>query len=93
MRLVCKSACPIMLIPSPTDNDSCSGIFYAFGLMTVIGNATKAYLFLLRVRAVYCNSKLVTIVTGAGGVTVVCIRLIGTFLLRISVSLRLNEDS
>lgn len=92
VRFVCAHAHPIMLIPFPADNDSCSGVFFAFGIMVIVGNATKAYLFLLRIRAVYSNSKLATLLVSTGGVVLVCIRLTGTFLVRISVSLTHDEN-
>ncbi|KZP29648.1 hypothetical protein FIBSPDRAFT_926834 [Athelia psychrophila] len=50
----------------PPGDHSCSIIFWGIGVMTVVGSAAKSYLFLLRVRAVYGNSKLVTLCVGAG---------------------------
>ncbi|KZP10687.1 hypothetical protein FIBSPDRAFT_937909 [Athelia psychrophila] len=65
-------------------NDSCSGIFIGNGAMVVIGNGSKAYLFFLRVRAVYRNSKLVTFGVGAGVFVLVSTRLASMFLVHIS---------
>lgn len=52
----------------------------------MIGSAAKAYLFLLRVRAVYGNSKLVTLFVGAGWLVVVCTRVTAAYIVHSSVS-------
>ncbi|KZP10668.1 hypothetical protein FIBSPDRAFT_200710 [Athelia psychrophila] len=43
--------------------------------MIITGSAAKAYLFLLRVRAIYGNSKIVTWLVGAGWLAVVSARM------------------
>ncbi|KZP15548.1 hypothetical protein FIBSPDRAFT_1048057 [Athelia psychrophila] len=68
------------------DDDRCSVIFHSTSAMILVGNAAKAYLFLLRVRAVYGNSKLVTLCVWAGACVLVGSRLAGMFLVRISPS-------
>ncbi|KZP10686.1 hypothetical protein FIBSPDRAFT_962882 [Athelia psychrophila] len=70
-----------MGIPS---HDSCSGIFNGIGTMTAIGSASKAYLFLLRVRAVYGGSKLATVCVVTGGLAVVLTRIVGTSMVHTS---------
>ncbi|KZP10708.1 hypothetical protein FIBSPDRAFT_962904 [Athelia psychrophila] len=57
-----------------TGHDSCAGIFQGVAIMTTVASAAKSYLFLLRVRAVYGNSKLVTLIATAGWLVVVCSR-------------------
>lgn len=52
----------------------------------MIGSAAKAYLFLLRVRAVYGNSKLVTLFVGLGWFVVVCMRMTVAYMIDSSVS-------
>ncbi|KZP10683.1 hypothetical protein FIBSPDRAFT_1051179 [Athelia psychrophila] len=66
------------------NGDGCSDIFRETGIMVAIGNGSKAYLFLLRVRAVYQNSKLVKFWVGGGVFVLVGIRLAGVFLVHIS---------
>ncbi|KZP10696.1 hypothetical protein FIBSPDRAFT_201061 [Athelia psychrophila] len=66
------------------DNDSCFGIFHGTSIMTVLGNASKAYLFILRVRAVYGNSKLVVLCVGVGACVLVGTRVAGMFLVHVS---------
>lgn len=53
-------------------DDSCLTVFAAIGAMLAVGSAAKSCLFLLRVRAVYRNSKLVTVLAGIGWLAVVC---------------------
>ncbi|KZP04066.1 hypothetical protein FIBSPDRAFT_1054923 [Athelia psychrophila] len=66
------------------DGDSCFGIFHGTSIMIVLGNAAKAYLFLLRVRAVYGGSTLVTFCVATGACVLVGSRLAGMFLVHVS---------
>ncbi|KZP18409.1 hypothetical protein FIBSPDRAFT_1046273 [Athelia psychrophila] len=59
----------------PPGENSCSAVFGGIGGMIVIGNASKGYLFLLRVRAVYGKSLLVTLCVGVGWLLMVGSRL------------------
>ncbi|KZP25765.1 hypothetical protein FIBSPDRAFT_366654 [Athelia psychrophila] len=68
----------------PPGEHSCSDIFRSIGAMTVVGIAAKAYLFLLRVRAVYGNSKLATLCVGMGMAIVVASRTTVVFMVRTS---------
>ncbi|KZP28544.1 hypothetical protein FIBSPDRAFT_1039645 [Athelia psychrophila] len=54
------------------------------GALVMMGNAAKSYLFLLRVRAVYGNSKLATACVVAGVSVLVGMRIVGTFLVHTS---------
>ncbi|KZP12863.1 hypothetical protein FIBSPDRAFT_1049789 [Athelia psychrophila] len=67
------------------DENRCSGLFNWIGVMTVAGMAAKAYLFLLRVRAVYDNSKLVTLVSGVGWLVMVFARMKFAFVINTSL--------
>ncbi|KZP12531.1 hypothetical protein FIBSPDRAFT_984897, partial [Athelia psychrophila] len=53
---------------------NCSAIFASIGGIATIANAAKSGLFFFRVRAVYSNSKLVTMFAGAGWLVVVVAR-------------------
>ncbi|KZP05400.1 hypothetical protein FIBSPDRAFT_1054098 [Athelia psychrophila] len=66
------------------DSYSCSGAMHAIGAMVVLGNASKSYLFLLRLRAVYSNSKLATLCVGAGAFVLLGLRIAG--MLRVHAS-------
>ncbi|KZP05394.1 hypothetical protein FIBSPDRAFT_872378, partial [Athelia psychrophila] len=66
------------------DGDSCSGIFLGTGVLAIIGNVVKAYIFLLRIRAVYRNYKLVKLWVGAGLLVLVGMRLAGMSLVHVS---------
>ncbi|KZP14753.1 hypothetical protein FIBSPDRAFT_833798 [Athelia psychrophila] len=68
---------------------SCSGIIYGIGASVTLGNATKSYLFLLRVRAVYhdSNPKLATFCVSVGAFVLVGLRIAGTLLVHASQSL------
>ncbi|KZP18407.1 hypothetical protein FIBSPDRAFT_792065 [Athelia psychrophila] len=65
----------IFYIGVPPGKNSCSAIFNGISAMVVLGNAAKAYIFFLRVRAVYFNSKLVTAFVGVGSFVMVCARM------------------
>lgn len=62
----------ILFVHNGTGDDSCLTVFAAIGAMLAVGSAAKSCLFLLRVRAVYRNSKLVTVLAGIGWLAVVC---------------------
>ncbi|KZP05390.1 hypothetical protein FIBSPDRAFT_940473 [Athelia psychrophila] len=69
-----------------SDDDSCSGIMYGIAASVWLGNATKSYLFLLRVRAVYhdSNSKLAIFCVSVGAFVLVGLRIMGTLLIHTS---------
>ncbi|KZP10690.1 hypothetical protein FIBSPDRAFT_962886 [Athelia psychrophila] len=83
-RMGALTMCALALTFYERDGDSCVGVFLATGAMAVIGTGSKAYLLLLRVRAVYRNSKLVTFWVGAGLLVLVGTRLASMFLVHIS---------
>lgn len=56
------------------------------GLMAAFGNASKAYLFLIRVRAVFGNSHLATFCVAFGGLVVAGTRMGGVFRVHTAVS-------
>ncbi|KZP03764.1 hypothetical protein FIBSPDRAFT_904780 [Athelia psychrophila] len=60
----------VFLIKVPPDQNSCLALFIWICLMNLTGSAAKAYLFLLRVRAIYDNSKLVVLLSGVGWLVV-----------------------
>ncbi|KZP10665.1 hypothetical protein FIBSPDRAFT_1051167 [Athelia psychrophila] len=66
------------------DGDSCSRIFFGIDAMVIIGNITKAHIFLLRILAVYHNYKLVKLWVGAGLLVLVGTRLVGMSLVHVS---------
>ncbi|KZP15765.1 hypothetical protein FIBSPDRAFT_703983, partial [Athelia psychrophila] len=70
----------VFLIKVPSDENRCSALFNWIGVMIMTGSAAKAYLFLLRVRAIYDNSKLVTLFCGVGWLAVVCARMTVAFM-------------
>ncbi|KZP30940.1 hypothetical protein FIBSPDRAFT_926077 [Athelia psychrophila] len=53
-----------------TLNNDCNA-FLGIGISLTIGTAAKSWLFLMRVRAIYSNSKLVTVIAGVGWLGVV----------------------
>ncbi|KZP21461.1 hypothetical protein FIBSPDRAFT_1044183 [Athelia psychrophila] len=63
----------------PQDKNWCTTMFNWIGVMYMTGSAAKAYLFLLRVRAIYDNSKLVTLLSGVGWLAMVCARMSVSF--------------
>ncbi|KZP05395.1 hypothetical protein FIBSPDRAFT_1054096 [Athelia psychrophila] len=86
-RASALTLCVLVLIflTGVPDGDSCSGVFLGTGAMVVIGNSSKAYICLRRVRAVYRNSNLVNLCVGAGVFVLVGSRLVGMFLARTSL--------
>ncbi|KZP31643.1 hypothetical protein FIBSPDRAFT_944714 [Athelia psychrophila] len=74
----------VFLTIVPPDENRCSALMSGIGLMTMTGSAAKTYLFLLRVRAVYNNSKLVELVSGVAWLAVVCARMTVVFMTRTS---------
>ncbi|KZP07931.1 hypothetical protein FIBSPDRAFT_992785 [Athelia psychrophila] len=74
--------CVIFFVRPPPD--SCAALFSGIGFMTMTGAAAKAYLFLLRVRAVYDNSTLVKSISGVAFLAVVCARITIAYMVRSS---------
>ncbi|KZP09533.1 hypothetical protein FIBSPDRAFT_759778 [Athelia psychrophila] len=70
--MVCVLSVIFLVRPPP---DSCAALFGGIGLFSMTGGAAKSYLFLLRVRAVYDNSKLVKLVSGVAFLAIVCARM------------------
>ncbi|KZP10669.1 hypothetical protein FIBSPDRAFT_937898 [Athelia psychrophila] len=58
--------------------------FTAMGIMMTVGSAAKSYMFLLRLRAVYGNSKLVKLFVGVGWLAVVGTRMTIAFMISTS---------
>lgn len=58
----------------------------------MIAIAAKAYLFLLRVRAVYGKSRIATVLLAVGWIIVVGSRMGLEFVISISVSLKPNNE-
>ncbi|KZP03765.1 hypothetical protein FIBSPDRAFT_941359 [Athelia psychrophila] len=74
----------VFLIKVPPYENRCSALLNWIGVTMMVGSAAKAYLFLLRVRAIYDNSKLVTLFSGVGWLAVVCARMTFAFMVNIS---------
>ncbi|KZP10680.1 hypothetical protein FIBSPDRAFT_937905 [Athelia psychrophila] len=72
--MLCAFSLVLYTKVSPDDN-SCSTIFDGVGIAAMLASAAKAYLFLIRVRAIYGNSKLVTLLVGMGWLAVVSARM------------------
>ncbi|KZP30922.1 hypothetical protein FIBSPDRAFT_849929 [Athelia psychrophila] len=66
------------------NNDCNSSAFLGIGISITIGTAAKSWLFLMRVRAIYSNSKLVTVIAGVGWLGVVGTRATVAFLVHAS---------
>ncbi|KZP23345.1 hypothetical protein FIBSPDRAFT_952144 [Athelia psychrophila] len=65
----------VFFIKVPPDEKWCLVLFNWMGVVYTTGSAAKAYLFLLRVRAIHDNSKLVTLFSSAGWLVMVCARM------------------
>ncbi|KZP07485.1 hypothetical protein FIBSPDRAFT_803978 [Athelia psychrophila] len=78
--------CALMLVfyMGTLNNDCHSSAFLGVGISLTIGNAAKSCLFFMRVRAIYSNSKLVTVIAGVGWLGVVCARATVAFLIHTS---------
>ncbi|KZP23716.1 hypothetical protein FIBSPDRAFT_1013563 [Athelia psychrophila] len=74
----------IFLIKVPPDNNMCSALITGIGLMAMTGSAAKTYLFLIRIRAIYGNTKIVTFLSGVAWLAVVCARMTVAFRIQVS---------
>lgn len=70
----------------PTVHLSCATTLTVMGVMITIGSAVKAYLFLLRLRAIYGNSRIVKLFAVVGWLAVVGARMTIAFMIHTSVS-------
>lgn len=64
---------------------TCAIDLTVMGIMIVVGSAAKAYLFLLRLRAVYGNSRVVKLLVGMGWLAVVGARMTLPFMIGTAV--------
>ncbi|KZP23364.1 hypothetical protein FIBSPDRAFT_952159 [Athelia psychrophila] len=81
-RISTGIVCAFMLVfyMGTLNNDCNSSAFLGVGISITIGNAAKSCLFFMRVRAIYSNSKLVTVLAGVGWLSVVGTRATVAFL-------------
>lgn len=70
-----------------TGDKSCPTMLTIIGVTMTVGSAAKSYMFLVRLRAVYGNSKLVKWFVGMGWLAVVAIRTTVAFMVQTAVSL------